>query len=783
MKLRELYTTVLVESVADVVKSLRTNYPEPNQIDLINSNLNWIRQTFPKGAEWYMLLVGAQMSGDQDKLKKRLGNYAFTTFDKLQEKLAHFSTLEYQPIKDYAFNNKPVSEVFTELTALEQKWTKLPSRPVHAQQGDYIIKDYNNGIQWWFVDRAFCSEEGRSGKHCGNVVGKNKKTQRILSLRHNMKVLLTFILLPNGYIGEMKANGNQKPDPQYHQYIMDILLSNMVTGIKGAGWGPEFNFSIFDLDDKNLQIIMQQRPSFISDQILATPREILKAPDIIRNNPEYQNIAINQDMDLENFFVNGKLDNSVAAWERAIESNPKYIIYAPVELDNYKERVIAMLIESPYLFLESPRHVIKDSEITTRVVQVNPEAIRHIPPAGITPGLYESVLAQNGNYLGEVPEEMRTLKLCKLAISNSGSAIVHVPDHLKSNELYTLAVNNGCPLYFLPTSFKTPEVYKAVVSRDGFALKNVPEEERTEEICKAAVSTYKYALSYVPEQFKTPELYALAVKHGAELDDVPTELRTPKMIKLAIAKDGKNISHVPREERTPELYALAVKSNGYILSSVPREFKTPEMCKDAVQHGAAAINDVPHEMRTSEVCEIAIKQNGALLRFVPDELRTPNLCKIAVATEGTALREVPYEYQTSELCEIAVLNSPWALGDVPMEHKTPELCYKAVSSYGHVLQFVPEELRTIKMCSRAVRSYAGALLAVPNEIGETDPNAYYKICKLTLTVGFNNPDDEEQPEFGAMELLQLTRYTVLLSEEQQADLEQIANDIDGNDAF
>jgi|694.fasta_scaffold142870_3 hypothetical protein len=64
MKLRELYTTIIIESVADVIKRLKTTYPD--QVPFIDERANWIRKTFPKGAEWYMLIIGDQMSGEQE---------------------------------------------------------------------------------------------------------------------------------------------------------------------------------------------------------------------------------------------------------------------------------------------------------------------------------------------------------------------------------------------------------------------------------------------------------------------------------------------------------------------------------------------------------------------------------------------------------------------------------------------------------------------------------------------------------------------------------------------
>ena len=666
MKLRELYTTFIFEGPADVVKSLRATYSEPNQIDYINKNYEWIRNTFPKGAEWYMLLIGAHMSGNQAKLQKRLGGYAFTSVEQLQQDLAHFSTLDYQPIKDYAFNNKPVKQVFDELSALETTWKRLPTRPVITQEGDRVLKDYGNGIQWWFVDRGFCSEEGRSGRHCGNVVGQDKTDQRILSLRHNMNVVLTFIYLPDGRLGEMKAKGNQKPNEQYHSYIMDLLLGNLgidVTGITGAGYGPEFNFSIFDLDDNNLNVIMQTKPSFVSDQIEATPREILKAPDVIKNNPEYQKLAVSKQPALQYFFVNGKVDTSHSAWERAIADESSYIIYAPVDIKNYRSRVIDQLINDPGLFLESPRHIIKDEDLVINVVSKNTSAMEYIPPAGITPKVAYAAVSNDGIALQDVPEELRTPEICKAAVSSNSWALQYVPEELK-----------------------TPELCKAAVSNNSETLQDVPEELRTPELCKLAVSNDGETLQYVPEEFRTPELCKLAVSSkGSALRSVPEELKTPELCKLALSKYGK------------------------ALGFFPTEYITPELCKAAVTRNSHALQDIPEELITEEMCTIAVSKSGETLHYVPEELKTLELCKIAVSTYGLALSEVPEELKTPEVCNAAVSNIALALQHVPLERKTPELCELAVSSNGYTLKFVPAEFKTFELCKLAVSTSTYAL--------------------------------------------------------------------------
>jgi Domain of unknown function (DUF4116) len=752
MRLRELYTTVLVESVADVIKRLKTTYPD--QVPFIDERANWIRKTFPKGAEWYMLIIGDQLSGDQDKLQKRLGPFLLFELNKLPEILEHYASLDYQPIKDYAFNAKTVQEVLADLKDLEEKWKLLPSRPVHPQEGDHIIQDYGNGFQWWFVDRAFCSDEGRSGKHCGNVTGRDKTDQRILSLRQNMKVVLTFILEPNGFLGEMKAVGNQKPNPKYHSYIMDLLLSNMVKGIQGAGYIPEFNFSVFDLDENNLNILIQAGKSIlITTQIQATPREIFRAPDFIKNNPEYQQVAISKDKNLSNFFVNGKMDNSIANWEKAIAVNPKYVIHAPQEVNNYREKVTAVLTNFPNLLMECPRAIIKDEEFILSLVGENSNAFQYVPPAGKTMRLCKTVVSKHGSLLKDVPEEMRTQELCKLAVANSGIALKHTPEKFKTQELVDIATNTTTSWKDIPDKFHTYEMAKKAVATNGWNIQNIPKSFVTAEIAKIAVTNMPLIIKLVPP-----------------------ELQTKELLGYAVTLNGTSIEHLPKDKRTPDLAILALPTYGRALEYIPKEHRTLELCKIALKENANALEFVPQHLRTPEMVAGCIKQFGNMLRYIPDEHRTPELCKLAVESTGHAILHVPTELKTPELCKLAVGKDGNVLVYIPEHLITPEVCYTAVKQDGDAIAFVPDELNTLELCKLAISTKPTALHAISPTIGENDPDAYFELCKTAMTLANKIATEYGYSEnFGSpLELLNDSSFRSYLNQEQQDELENMA---------
>jgi hypothetical protein len=217
---------------------------------------------------------------------------------------------------------------------------------------------------------------------------------------------------------------------------------------------------------------------------------------------------------------------------------------------------------------------------------------------------YKNALEQGELELYNVPEELRTPELCKIAVSKNGKALEYVPEELK-----------------------TPEICKIAVSQNGMVLEHVPEELRTPEIYKIAVSNYGNALYYVPKELpEYLEICKLAVSHnGVALEWVPEKLRTPEICKIAVSQDGNALNFVPerpKQMRTPELCKLAVSQNGFALAYVPEELRTPELCKIAVSNYGRALYYVPKELpEYLEICKIAVSQNRVALGHVPEELQ------------------------------------------------------------------------------------------------------------------------------------------------------------------
>lgn len=450
MKVKEI---ILESSYDGMIASMKTKYPD--WTDEIIDQVKWAKNNLKRDdrVAWYLKIVRANIEGN---IESTMGDYQFSSFNKLRNDILHFFGYESNDIQNYQFRNQTVSQVIVDLGNFERTFQAKQDKvkPVTPQSGDREIIKFPDGSAWWFVDRGYCSDEGRSGGHCGNINGKHNSSERILSYRINGHVQLTFILLPNGKLGEMKAKHNQKPAEKFHPQIMSLLLDPIVKGIKGAGYAPWMNFSVFDLHDNNISELQQKKPILITDQIKAEPSEFLKAPDIIKSNTKYQNIAISKIPALRNV-IN---DNSIQGWESAIEEDPKLLIYATPELPDFEKRVVDTLVNNPQLILRCNKSILDNYELMKSVIENDMNGT-----------VFQYILPNNKHYT----------KLCKLAVTSDGWALEYVP-----NELIT------------------PELCKLAVTSHGTALEYVPEEYRTLELCKLGVKSDGMAMEYVPIELK-----------------------------------------------------------------------------------------------------------------------------------------------------------------------------------------------------------------------------------------------------------------------------------------
>jgi hypothetical protein len=206
-----------------------------------------------------------------------LPDMSIPRIDSMKIQLQHYLSLPVPAIQNVIFTNQtPVTLVGANsiLEKLENEWKRKQEKKaqhLQPQEGDQKIIDFGNGWAWWLLNRAFCPEEAKAMGHCGNE-GAYETEERILSLRKQgaagYRPSLTFILDAEGYLGEMKGRGNDKPAEQYYPYIIKLLENPLIKGIVGGGYLPENNFDLSDLDDADIDRLIEMKPELANASLL-----------------------------------------------------------------------------------------------------------------------------------------------------------------------------------------------------------------------------------------------------------------------------------------------------------------------------------------------------------------------------------------------------------------------------------------------------------------------------------------------------------------------------------
>jgi len=141
---------------------------------------------------------------------------------------------------------------------------------------------------------------------------------------------------------------------------------------------------------------------------------------------------------------------------------------------------------------------------------------------------------------------------------------------LEEKELFYNLMKNYQSFEEVPNNLKTPEICRIAVKYDGKDIKYVPEEKRDFDICTTAIIDKNAILQYIPNEHKTYENCFIAViSSGNELEYVPDELKTKELCYIAIRNDGYALEYVPESLKTFDLCSTAIKK--YLYSMARKE--------------------------------------------------------------------------------------------------------------------------------------------------------------------------------------------------------------------
>ena len=259
----------------------------------VKNCISWARRILKKNdrivwfLRWARVILRQQAKDSIDAAMAELNKSLKTNYTRadvmsirtMESSLEHFMQSDVRAIQNMVFDKQTPAKLFDTLRELEnqhvskagddhdaKEWAE-DKQLIEQHSDDDVIMKFPDGYCWVDLNTPADDDEGKAMGHCGNRASY-KSDETILSLRKSVnyqgkkwwRPVCTFILDGNRFLGEMKGRGNDKPAARYHPYIIALLKSKYVEGIKGGGYMPRNNFSLDDLDDSQRNELIEMKP-------------------------------------------------------------------------------------------------------------------------------------------------------------------------------------------------------------------------------------------------------------------------------------------------------------------------------------------------------------------------------------------------------------------------------------------------------------------------------------------------------------------------------------------
>jgi hypothetical protein len=187
------------------------------------------------------------------------------------------------------FKNLSFKEAVGRSVRWHKEISKIASGTIKDEQGE-VVMTFPNGYYWINLNSKNCEDEAKAMGHCGRGSGV------LYSLRQNKRPVVTTDV-KNGVIEQMRGKANTKPKEEYHRYILDFILSDLVKYFEYNSYNPKDNFYITDLNEKDINKIIKVKPNLFKNQKLDLLKdyqiqELLKVkPDIFPAKEYFKNFS------------------------------------------------------------------------------------------------------------------------------------------------------------------------------------------------------------------------------------------------------------------------------------------------------------------------------------------------------------------------------------------------------------------------------------------------------------------------------------------------------------
>ena len=266
-------------------------------------------------------------------------NYLVDNFSGSLYRCRDFLASKYETL-----NFKDANYKIEDIEKGSEKWheelSKSKSIGSKGAWGKPIVK-FANGWSWVSLEKGYCSLEGATMGHCGNVAGNSDTRHNILSLRNEKNVpQLTFIDNGGGVLGEMKGRMNKKPDRMYHEYIVGLLLNKTypINKIIGGGMQNENNFNLNDLSPEEKHEVLSKKPNLLPT---------LK--DFIDRKYDLEDDAFVECLVRDNLIDNcGNFKRNLENYDYDYSEKQKKVIFKPLSDTEQEQEDIIDMMDSRY---------------------------------------------------------------------------------------------------------------------------------------------------------------------------------------------------------------------------------------------------------------------------------------------------------------------------------------------------------------------------------------------------------------------------------------------------
>lgn len=256
--------------------------------------------------------------------------------------------------------------------------------------------------------------------------------------------------------------------------------------------------------------------------------------------------------------------------------------------------------------------------------------------------------------------------------------------HMSESNVITLInkdkINTNIGRY-IPQSYMTDNVVKALLNHSLENIRYVPENFRTDDLWLKLFNQSPNMYVYMPDHLKTPEASREYLdKYPYHVNDIPKEQQTEEIWLDVISKNPKVIKDVigrfPKHLRNQEFFNKVMDINPYSIKYVPKKYRpanTQEIWNDFLEKNPTRIRLVPKSYRTEEMWFKALEHTPNVIKYFPKELVTIDLWKEAINRKPELIYNLPYEYRSQEIYNELVALHPKTLSIIPKEYQTDEL--------------------------------------------------------------------------------------------------------------